>query len=110
MERSRRLPSAERAIKDISESDFRVRVLGTIVDVDEANLSAMLDDGTARAVLVFADPEQLALAKDGSLVRVIGKTKRRENLEIEVETIQDMSKLDLQLYNQAKYAVENLTR
>lgn len=107
MERMRRLPSKEKSIKEISEQDFRVRVLGTVVDRDEVNNSVMIDDGTGRATLLFADPEQLGIAREGKLVRVIGKVRKDENA-IEVEIIQDMSKLDIGLYEQVKYISEKI--
>lgn len=107
MEKRRRLPAKEKNIKDISEEDFRVRILGTVVDRDEINNSAMIDDGTGRAIMLFADPDQFFLAEDGKLVRVVGKVrKEEENIEIEVELIQDMGKLDLGLYEQVKYISE----
>ncbi|MDI6654408.1 MAG: hypothetical protein QME59_00795 [Candidatus Hydrothermarchaeota archaeon] len=109
MERVRRLPSKEKSIKEISEQDFRVRVLGTVIDRDEVNNSAMIDDGTGRIAALFADPEQLAIAREGKLVRVIGKVRKDENA-IEVEIIQDMGKLDTGLYEQVKYISEKMKR
>lgn len=109
-EKLRRLPARERSIKEITSEDYRVRVLGTIVDVDETNSSALLDDGTGRAVILFADPEQFYSAKEGKRVRVIGKARREEEVEIEVEIIQDMTKLDLGLYEQVRYMDEKLKR
>ncbi len=103
----RRLPSREKSIREISEQDFRIRILGTVVDRDEVNSSVMIDDGTGRIVAVFADPEHLAVAREGRLVRVIGKVRKDENI-IEVETIQDMGKLDLGLYEQVKYVSEKM--
>lgn len=105
----RRLPGKEKSIKEISEQDFRIRVLGTVVDKDEANSSALIDDGTGRIAALFADPEQLAAAREGRLVRVIGKVRKDENA-IEVEIIQDMSKLDTGLYEQVKYVSEKIKR
>lgn len=106
MERMRRLPSAERSIKNITEKDFRVRVTGTVVDRDTANSSIMLDDGTGRLIAFFADSDQFALAEAGRLIRVIGRVRKEENIEIDVEIVQDMSKLDLGLYEQVKYLSE----
>jgi hypothetical protein len=110
MEKKKRLPGKERQISEISEKDYRVLVLGTIVDLDEADSSALLDDGTARAILLFADPEQLGAVKEGERVRVIGKARREGEVEIEVEIIQDMSGLDLGLYEQVRYMEEKLSR
>lgn len=108
MEKTRRLPSVERSIKDITEKDFRVRVTGIVVDRNDANSSIMLDDGTGRLIAFFADPDQFAMAEAGRLIRVIGRVRKEENIEIDVEILQDMSKLDSGLYEQVKYLSEKL--
>jgi hypothetical protein len=110
MERKKRVPGKERQIAEITGEDYRVRVLGTIIDIDEANSSALLDDGTGRATILFADPDQFEAAKEGKLVRIIGKARREGEVEIEVEIIQDMRKLDLGLYEQVRYIEEKLSR
>ncbi len=96
----------EKSIKDISGEDFRVKVLGLVVGRDEANNSVMVDDGTGRVIALFSDPEVFARTDEGKLVRVIGKVRVGEITEIEVEALQDMSKLDLKLYEQVKYVSE----
>jgi len=104
MGKMRRLPAIEKNIKDINQEDFRVKVLGIIVGRDEINNRAMLDDGTGRIVALFADPEQFGSAKEGRRVRIIGKVRKGESseLELEAEILQDMSKLDMGLYGQVK--------
>ncbi len=102
------MPAVERRIKDITMEDFRVRVLGTVVDMDVGSGTALLDDGTGRAVILFADPEQFAGVREGQRVRVIGRSRRDDGVEIEVEIIQDMGGLDLELYKQVRYMEEKL--
>ncbi|NOZ59538.1 MAG: hypothetical protein GXO66_08215 [Euryarchaeota archaeon] len=104
----RRLPARQVEIAKIRGDEFRVRVLGTIVDRDESSGTALIDDGTGRAVLLFADPELFERAREGARVRVIGRVRLAEAVEIEVEVMQDMSRLDMNLYEQVKYAVEKL--
>ncbi|MEK6977426.1 MAG: hypothetical protein AABX40_03370 [Candidatus Hydrothermarchaeota archaeon] len=108
MEKDRRLPSVERTVKEIDSADYRIRALGVVVDRDEGNLSAMIDDGTGRIVARFADPYQFALAEDGKRVRVIGKVMAGESPEIEVEIIQDMALLDPGLYEQVWYIADKV--
>ncbi len=108
MEKGRRLPSVERTVKEIDPADYRIRALGVVVDRDEGNLSAMIDDGTGRIVARFADPDQFALAEDGKRVRVIGKVMAGERTEIEVEIIQDMALLDPGLYEQVRYIADKV--
>lgn len=108
MERKRRLPAVEKSIKDLSEEDFRVRVNGVIVDVHKDTYTAMIDDGTGRAVIQFIDPELFGKLKEGKPMRIIGKMVPGENTMIDVEILQDMSKLDLSLYNRVKYVSEKM--
>jgi len=104
----KRSPAVERQIKDVKADDFRVRILGTVVDRDEANSSVLIDDGTGRAVAVFSDPEALKEVPEGKRVRVIGKARHGEPLEIEVEVVQDMSDLDMDLYEKVRNISEKL--
>ncbi|MEE9474368.1 MAG: hypothetical protein V3V36_01710 [Candidatus Hydrothermarchaeaceae archaeon] len=106
MENARRQASVEKTISEINEKDFRVRILGTVVDRDEANNSCVIDDGTDRATAFFADQENLSLVETGKRLRIIGKV-RKDN-EIDVEIIQDMSMLDPGLLEQAGHILEKL--
>ncbi|MFQ5800178.1 MAG: replication protein RepA [Candidatus Hydrothermarchaeales archaeon] len=108
MERKRRLPAVERYIKDIGSEDFRVRINGVVVDVHRDTYTAMVDDGTGRAIVQFVDPEVFGKLKEGGPVRIIGKAVPGEETMIDAEVVQDMSKLDLGLYNRARYVAESL--
>ncbi len=103
----RRLPSIERKISEIEADDVRVRVLGFIIDKDIENQVIVVDDGTGRAI-VFVDEEVLKRLEEGQLVRVIGKVKKGETIEIFAEVVQDFSKLDLNLYEQVRYMCEKM--
>lgn len=108
MERKRRLPSVERQIKDITSEDFRVRINGVVVDLHKDTYTAMVDDGTGRAIVQFIDPEVFGMLGEGGFVRIIGKVVPGDETMIDVEVAQDMSKLDLGLYNRARYIAESL--
>jgi hypothetical protein len=108
MERKRRLPAVEKFLKDLSKDDFRVRVNGVVVDIHRDTYTAMVDDGTGRAIVQFIDPEVFGKLKEGKQVRIIGKVVPGEETMIDAEVAQDMSKLDLGLYNRARYLVESL--
>jgi hypothetical protein len=82
--------------------------MGTIVDVCESESSAVIDDGTGIATIRLADLEQFRDIIQGGRVQIIGKTIK-EN-EIEVEIVQDMSKLDLGLFEQVRYIDDKLLR
>ncbi len=109
-EQRRRAPAVEVEIGSILPEMRRVRVLGTIVDRDSAGGTALLDDGTGRAVLLFSDPEVFEQVQEGRRVRVIGRPRVEEGVVIEVEVVQDMERLEPGLYEQVKYAVESLSK
>ena len=104
----KRRPAIEKSIKDITGEDYRVRVLATVVDRNPESLSILMDDGTGRAAVFFADADQFEMAVEGRLVRVFGKVKGEEKIEIEAELIQDMSDMDMGLYEQVKYITEKV--
>ncbi len=104
----RRLPSKERSIKDITPDDKIVRVLGVVVGRDEDNFSIMLDDGTGRAVVQFIDPDQFQKAEAGKRVRIIGRAMIQDDVFIEAELIQDMSRLDMGFYEQVRYITDKI--
>ncbi len=108
MERKRRLPGVERRVKDLSEEDFRVRINGIVVDIHKDTYTAMIDDGTGRAVVQFIDPDVFGILKEGMPVRIIGKVVPGEETMIDAEIAEDKSKLDLGLYNRVRYVAESL--
>jgi len=104
----KRAHSVEKEIKDISGDDFRVRILGTVVEMNREEDGAVVDDGTGRAVVQFSDPEQFKNLKEGEVIRVIGRIIPGDERVIDAEIVQDMSKLDVNLHKQVKYIEEKL--
>jgi hypothetical protein len=90
----RRLPAMERKIADIGKGDVRVRLTGTVLDRKGSSL--VIDDGSGQIQATFTEP---VTAEISQLVRVFGKViPMEEGFELQGEAIQDMSKLDMQLY------------
>jgi len=90
----RRMPAYEKKIAEISKNDIRVRLLGTVIDSRE-NI-VVIDDGTGKINVTFADPVDV---KANKLIRVIGRVMPSEDgFEIEGEILQDMSGIDVALY------------
>lgn len=88
----------ERTIKELSEKDIRVAVLGTVVNVNGDRL--VLDDGTD-SIEVLLPPE--TKVDQNQLVRVIGRIRSTEGaLHIEAEAVQNMTGLDVNLYKSLK--------
>jgi RPA family protein len=112
MEKARRRPGIEKAISEISENDFRVRVLGNIVSLDEESSTCEVDDGTAKAVAFFENDKQIESMESGKLVRIIGKVRKNNDngneTEIDVEIVQDMSEFDLELMKITNDVIEKL--
>ncbi len=108
MERRRRLPAIQKYIKDLTDDDFRVRLNGVVVEIQRERYTAMIDDGTGRAIIQFIDPEVFEKIKEGGPIRIIGKLVPGEETMIDAEIAQDMSRLDLGLYNRARYVAEKL--
>jgi hypothetical protein len=91
----KRLPAVPKKIKDINpEKDIRVRLLGRVLDKNKDFI--VLDDGSGKAnIMVDGDV-------NSDFVRVFARVLPVESgFELKAEIIQDMSKLDLELYEKA---------
>jgi len=99
LERMKRQPAVERSIAGIKDSDTMVRILGTALEVEGGNF--VLDDGHDQ-ITVIADPDRVKSVRDGQRVRVIGRIFKDPEPVLQGEVVQDMSKLDLDLYLKVK--------
>ena len=100
----RRLPSVEKNIADIqSESDVRVRLIGTVID--NTPNSIIIDDGTGKLEVFFG--EELNI-KQGQLVRVITRILPLiDGFECRGEAVQILNDFNLKLYKKASEIVKN---
>lgn len=99
----KRQPAVERRIKDIRDSDTMVQILGTALELREGDF--ILDDGEDQ-IAVIADPEKVGSLNEGQRVRVIGRIFKDPEPVLQGEVIQDMGKLDLDLYRKVKKLLE----
>ena len=100
----RRVPAIERRIADIKPEDIRVRVTGTVVDMQGE--AAVLDDGSGKIHIAL---EQGTEIKPGALVRVFGRVIALEDgMELQAEIVQDMSGLDLELLKKVQEAEKQI--
>jgi len=83
-------PAVKRKISEINPNlDSRVSLIGKIIDIGENLL--VLDDGTGKINISFSDSKPYL--KIGNIVRIFGFVIPSEQIEIQAEIIQDMSKL-----------------
>ncbi len=94
----RRLPAFDKKVAEIGKDDVRVRLLGMVIDKKD-NL-IVLDDGTGKINVVFAEPFETEVNKR---VRVFGRIMpSEEGFEIQGEILQDISGMDLELYKKVR--------
>lgn len=94
----RRQAAFEKKISEISKDDVRVRLLGLVIDKKGSTI--VLDDGTGSINVMFAEPVETEANKR---VRVFGKVMPAEKgFEIQGEILQDMSKVDFDLYKKVE--------
>ncbi len=103
MERMKRQPAVERRISEVSDSDTMVRILGTVLDIGDGDFT--LDDGEGQ-IVVISDPQKVENLSEGQRVRVIGRIFKDPEPVLQGEVIQDMSKLDLDLYRKVRRLLE----
>ena len=85
-------------VKEITEKDARVRFVGAVVELDRNSGVMLIDDG--ERISVISTPEQVEKLKIGDVVGIIGIVlPYEEGVEIRCEFIQDMNKLNKELYD-----------
>ena len=98
----RRHPALPRKIAEINpESDIMVRLLGRITDKKDS--SFILEDESGKAEIITDDTELSFNVADN--VRVFARVLPLEDsFELRAEIIQDMNKLDMDLYKKFRCA------
>jgi len=97
----RRLPCVGRRVSDIRPEDIRVRVTGTIVDVNDSR--AMVDDGTGQITVNLGT--DMHAAKSGAFVRVFGRVIPVERgFELQAEAVQSYAGVDVALLRRIEEA------
>ena len=90
----REIPAIEKDIKNIDNNDNKVRILGTVISRKDNAL--VIDDGTGTIDVRADKTDDIS---EGQKVRVFG---RIANKTLFAEIIQDMTRLNIDLYNKAK--------
>ena len=103
-ENQRRAPARPKNIEEIDpKDDIRVRVIGTVLSVEDDSIS--LDDGTG-TVEVFLEEEKMSDLEENQRVRILGRVlPTPDSFEIQGEIVQDFSSVDPELYSRVKKVV-----
>src|SRR3989338_8856932 len=87
----KRACAVPKSIAEIKGDEIRVRILGRVID--SADGVIVVDDGLGRAEIISD------VTHPGSLVRIFCRVMQlEEGYELQAEIVQDMSKLDMDLY------------
>ena len=94
----RRMTANQKKIKDINpESDIRVRLLGRVIDKSDNGI--VIDDGTGKAEVITDSESDFERININDVLRIFTRVLPLETgYELRAEIIQDMNKLDLDLY------------
>lgn len=95
----RRLVAIEKRIDEIQpETDIRVRLIGTVIDVGLN--SVVIDDGSGKIEIFF---EKEPMVRQGQLIRVITRILPLiDGFECRGEAIQALDGFNIDLYEKAK--------
>ena len=102
-EERRRAPAEFKKVEDIDDTDARVSLVGTAVDVEENNIA--VDDGTGTIEVNFDLSKDLSEFKEGDMVRVVGKPSGGS---LEGEVAQSFEGFDIDLYEEALDEINKL--
>lgn len=102
----KREPSRDLKIKDLQNNPpSRVALAGTVLSKNEELYSFLIDDGEGTVLVITNNIESFNSIKEGQFVRVLGKTwGEGEELEIQSDIIQDLSKVDPKVYRQVCFS------
>jgi len=95
----RRLPALEKRIAEIQpESDVRVRITGTVIDLGPN--SVVVDDGSGKLEVYF---EEQPKVRNGQLIRIIARILPLiDGFECKGEVVQTLDGFNLELYKKVK--------
>jgi len=110
IEKFKRLPAEEKPLDELTGIEKRVAVIGTVSSLDKEKMKGVLADGKTEAVLLFSGEEKLALAKEKSTVRVIGKPEAGEKVSIAVESIHELEGFDRALFDRVRSAEKKVLK
>jgi len=98
----RRLPGIEKSIDSIRpESDVRVRLTGTVIDISGNSL--VIDDGTGKIEIVFEDQPSVNI---GQLVKVVTRVLPLiDGFQCRGEALQNITGFDMGLYKKVKETI-----
>ena len=96
----KRAVAINKKISEISKSDSRVAIVGTVIDVDDKNFVFTLDDSSKKVNVILLDEQLIHKAKAGKILRVIGVVIAGESgIELKGEIVQDFTGLNVEYYN-----------
>ncbi|MEM1689324.1 MAG: hypothetical protein QXU01_02335 [Candidatus Hadarchaeales archaeon] len=98
-----RSPYKEKRISEISSTDGRVRVLGTVVETGEVDL--VIADETGQISCFVKDPILLQDIRPGSVIRVFGFPVGMGETKLQIDIIQKMDGLNVQLYREVRQEI-----
>ncbi|VVB74505.1 OB-fold nucleic acid binding domain protein [Candidatus Tiddalikarchaeum anstoanum] len=105
----KRAVAVTRKISQINkETDLRIAVVGSIIDIDMKSLFFTLDDGDKKISVLLNNDDQLKKLKLGEIVRVIGIVMSFDNgFELRGEVVQNFTGLNAEYYNKYLSLLKN---
>jgi hypothetical protein len=103
-ENQRRAPARPKDIEEIDpQNDIRVRVVGTIISVDDDSVT--IDDSTG-SVEAFLEDEAMEDLEEQQRIRVLGRVlPTPDSFEIQGEIVQSFEDVDPEIYDSVKKVV-----
>src|SRR3989339_119435 len=98
-ERRKRQVAVWRQIKNLTKTDSRVTVIGTVLSIDSEALIFSIEDPSGQLTVICPTEELIKTLKVGSVTRVIGIVLPFEDgFELRAEVVQDFSGLSKDLF------------
>ncbi len=88
----------QKSIKEISEKDSKILLLGTIIDVDDTRF--VIDDGEGKAEIIIGEYSKIDVKelKVGDIVKVFGRVYSKDGIKIFGDVIQKINGLNIEKF------------
>ena len=101
-------PYKEKKISEINEKDSRIKIIGTVLDVDENKIT--VDDGSGNIDILLGEYSKIdsRFIKIGDLIKIFGRVYSKDSIKVFGDVAQVINGLDIKKYLEIKSKMKKL--
>ncbi len=88
----------EKAVKDVEKTDERIKIIGTVIDIDDTKIT--IDDGTGKIDIILGEYSKIdpSIVKIGDIVKVFARVYSKDGIKVFGDLIQIINGMDINSY------------